>query len=230
VYAVPEEKYNLLKSQESDEDAADDAERRNTLDSLKKQFVRITHRDIQLAKSVMDAYGISYIQSKGESDQLCAYLVKSNYAWACVSDDMDMFLYGCPRVLRHVSLLNHTAVLYDTEHILWDLQMSMDTFRDIMVLSGTDYNIHQETTLHETIQWYQTYAKSLFDPNGANLPFYEWLRQNTNYIQNAEHLAKTRGMFDLSKFPYMHREEIQDILARIPFRVRAPNKPILRTI
>ena len=62
--------------------------------------------------------GISYIEADGEADKWCAKLVLSGKAYACISEDMDMFAYGCPFVLRYVSLCKHNAILYDLEGIL----------------------------------------------------------------------------------------------------------------
>ena len=36
----------------------------------------------------------------GEADKLCALMDKENAVWGCLSDDMDMFIYGCKKVLR----------------------------------------------------------------------------------------------------------------------------------
>jgi len=53
----------------------------------------------------MIAYGVSYIDADGEADQLCASLVLKNKVYACLSEDMDLFVYGCPRVLRYLSFI-----------------------------------------------------------------------------------------------------------------------------
>ena len=129
------------------------------MELLKKQFIRIKDDDIRKVKDLFDAYGVSYYCANGEADQLCAYLNKTEQVWGCISDDMDMFLYGCKFVIRHISLLNHTAVLYDTDKMLSDLKMSSQIFNEIMILSGTDYNINNETSLNETIKWYYEYMK-----------------------------------------------------------------------
>ena len=224
-----EYKYNELKTQideiTPDTNQTTVKELMGEMDALKKQFVRITPAEIQMAKKIMTAYGVLYIESWGESDMLCAYLVRKNYAWACVSDDMDMFLYGCPRVIRHMSLLHHTGVVYETELILMDLGMSMETFRDIMVLSGTDYNIRENTSLVETLRWYEEYAKTQ-----RELPFYEWLAKNTRYIRDKTHLENTRAMFDMSMFPLIHNGEIRAIIDRLPFRNRPVEIQELRAI
>ena len=46
--------------------------------------------------------GIAYYESEGESDYVCAKMVKQKIAFACMSEDMDMFVYGCPKVLRYL--------------------------------------------------------------------------------------------------------------------------------
>ena len=72
---------------------------------------------------------MSIIQSNGESDPLCVELVKTNRAFACLSDDMDMFAYGCPKVLRYLSLINESVIEYNHENILLDLHMNDEEFQ-----------------------------------------------------------------------------------------------------
>jgi len=213
-----EQKYNELQQQleiATPETKEKELEIKHELEMLKKRFVRIKHTDIEVVKELMTAYGVHYIESYGESDQLCAYLVKKAYAWACVSDDMDMFVYGCPRVIRHISLMNHTGVLYDTNSILVELNMTYSTFRDLMVLSGTDYNLSDSATtnLPETMYWFDEYMRSM-----SGLNFYDWVSNNGDYIRDKTHLEKTREMFDLTKFSVLHQNEIRAIISKIPFR------------
>ena len=88
------------------------------MDNLKKKFIRVKQSDIQNVKQLMIAYGVSYIDADGEADELCASLVLKNKVYACLSEDMDLFVYGCPRVLRYLSLLNKTVIMYNTKEIL----------------------------------------------------------------------------------------------------------------
>jgi 5'-3' exonuclease len=93
------------------------------------------------------AYGVDYYESKNEADELCAMITKNGEAWGCFTDDMDMFIYDCPYIIRNLSLLNHTVFLYNKSIILKELEMSDKLFREIMILSGTDYNINSKTSL-----------------------------------------------------------------------------------
>lgn len=213
-----EEKYNDLKR------AAEDSGITETLaqemENLKRQFVRVCDADIQGAKALMRAYGITYFESRGESDQLCAYLVKHNYAWACMSDDMDMFLYGCPRVLRHMSLAKHDVVFYDTEKILADLDMSPDTFLDIAVLSGTDYNLRDTNcTLGDVVEKYTRYCAYLHYSGETTVTFLSWLTENIDSKIDIDRFHKTREMFDLDLFSETKKDEIKRVIDSIPFRL-----------
>jgi hypothetical protein len=164
------------------------------LESLKKQFVRLRFNDIQQIKTLFRYYGVSYYDAHGEADRVCAAMVISGKAWACLSDDMDMFVYGCPRVLRHLSLYHNTVLIYDTNMILKDLQISLDVFRQIAVLSGTDYNTTQTLSIYDSMNCYKLFSNSSA-LNGNTNTFYEWLYQNTTYISNYESLIAAYNMF-----------------------------------
>jgi hypothetical protein len=163
--------------------------RRETLEKLNKQ-----DEDIQKVKKLMNAYGVNYFDANGEADKLCAYLLKNGKAYACMSDDMDMFLYGCDYVIRNLSLMNHTVVLYDTKEILRELKLTKNQFNEIMVLSGTDYNINSNTSLRESMRWYNEYNKYC-STNNNPYGFYLWLVKNTKYVSDYNGLLKTYMMF-----------------------------------
>jgi 5'-3' exonuclease len=221
---VAEDKYNVLKHElevASSGETPADAERKEDLiaemESLKKKFVRIRESDTRQAKELMEAFGVSYLESYGEADQLCAYLMRHNYAWACVSDDMDMFVYGCQRVLRHMSLLQHTAILYNSFAILNDLNISQSHFCEILILSGTDYNIHEKTSLIETFKWFKQFEKYCSHKE-TYIPFYDWLMEHSKYIRDRTKLDKVASMFDLGLFALNNHDEIREIIRILPFR------------
>jgi len=193
-----EQKYNALQAKlQSTNDNEDSKEIIQEMDNLKRQMVKIRDEDIKNVKRLMDAYGVIYYDAPGEADRLCAYLLKNGKAWGCISDDMDMFLYGCKYVIRNVSLMNHTAIYYDTDKILSELDMTENRFCEIMVLSGTDYNMNSNTCLNETIKWYYEYIKYA---NNVNNPygFYVWLLKNTKYITDYSRLINTYRIFQFN--------------------------------
>lgn len=181
---IAEKKYNELKQSLSNSEA--DAEILSEMERLKKQFIRIRKEDIFAVKNLLSTCGVSYYDAPGEADQLCAKMVLNRDAWACLSDDMDMFVYGCTRVMRYVSLMNHTVVFYNVIGILRELEMSMSHFREILVLSGTDYNhdLSESSKLVDLMKQYQIFLHHNPNPNGS---FYTWMcnrAYNTSLIES----------------------------------------------
>ena len=192
------------------------------MEVLRKKMVSMHHTHIQLVKQLIRAYGFPIIESPGEADEMCAKLCLSGIAEMCMSDDMDMFLYGCPVVLRNISLLNHTAVMYDTIKILENLQLSQDEFREIMVLAGTDYSINKkQISITKIVAWYREYKSIHTDKIKT---FYEWLSLEKGVLEDIETAIKCCSMFIVDKLsseetakiihlpPNMNLENIKEIM------------------
>ena len=193
-----EEEFNKLKSILTNNSNIDNDEKQelvNNMDLLKKKFIRISKNDIQNVKQLIRAYGATYYDAPGEADQLCAMLTIKEKVWACLSEDMDMFVYGCPRVIRYFSLLNHTTVLYDMKEILEKLNLTQKELREICILSGTDYNINNENccSIYTTFKYFRTYKNE-----NSSYDFYNWLIKTTDYIKDYELLKKINNMFDIN--------------------------------
>lgn len=193
-----QEEYDKLKRQlESKDDDDDKQDIIAAMDQLKKQIVQINKDKIENVKALIRAYGATYYDAPGEADELCALLVIKKKVWACLSEDMDLFVYGCTRVLRYFSLISHTVVLYYTKGILEELQMNQNEFKQICVLSGTDYNINANgnndtVSLRQTIKYFKKFKETHKIGN-----FYDWLIETTQYINDIELLNKINNMFTL---------------------------------
>lgn len=178
------------------------------MDQLKKQFIVLTKQDIQTTKDLIISFGATYYDAHGEADELCALLVHRKKVWGCLSEDTDMFVYGCENVLRYFSLLNHRVVLYNTKKILTELKITQDEFRELCVLSGTDYSAHyvenepnDVMTMFKVWKHFQKYQKEMTvnDDNTSNekVSFYLWL-QEKKIILHFEALEQINQMFDLN--------------------------------
>jgi 5'-3' exonuclease len=214
----PQQKYDLLKIRKEEKIIAEETfkklneklaeitdyeekrEINGELDSLRRKFVRLSLADLENVKKLMDLCGVSYGVAEGEADKLCAKLVLTKTVYACLSEDMDLFVYGCPRVLRSISLLKSSFVLYDFKKILECLQLTMENFRKICVISGTDYNYtttkSKNINLYKTITYYEKFIESKKSKE-IEQDFYEWLRENTNYIDDYDGLKEIHSMFNL---------------------------------
>jgi len=152
-----EEYYRLINSSEENDS--------QYVNALKKKCIHITKLDVDLIKKLITAFGFTYYDSPSEADEICASLCIKGITWGCVSEDMDMFVYGCPNVIRYISLLNHTCVFYDLSLILKELDISQEILTKICILSGTDYNINYpftDLTLNEIFNYYKQH-KSIDD-------------------------------------------------------------------
>jgi flap endonuclease-1 len=203
-----EKEFNKLKTNLEYNSNMDEDEKHeiiNKMDILKKKFIYISKNQIDSVKSLITNYGMTYCDAPSEADELCAMLVIKGLAWCCLSEDMDMFVYGCPRVLRYLSLMNHTVVLYDTKKILNKIELTPDELREICVISGTDYNSNNQANLYATLKYFKKYKKNLKtnESKTEKVGFYNWLiEENTNYIEidNNESYDKICSIFELNDY------------------------------
>ena len=193
---MAEKKYNELKTLTEGDDATEDQKESAAKEmlTLKQQFIRIREADIASVKELLRQNNTLFYEAKGEADKMCADMVRDDRAWACMSDDMDMFVYGCKRVFRHVNIYNSTIIVYDTKQILYDLMWTQKDMRDILILSGTDYSAADKTiSLDRTVHWFVEYKK--YTRNKRHVDFYTWLCQHTTYIKDYDGLMKTYSLF-----------------------------------
>ena len=161
------------------------------LSKLRKQFIRVKNEYILSVKKLITICGSSYIESSGEADIVCAEMVINGQAWACLSDDMDLFVYGCNRVLRYISLINHTVIFYNFDEILANLKIDFDNFKKILVLSGTDYNTENTNNVFSIFKFYKKFKKTK-----QNICFYDWLEKNSEIFCDKDKLSNILNLFN----------------------------------
>lgn len=192
------ERWLELEKQLNNSNKNDDEDKINEIieemDKEKKRFVKISRRDINDVKNLMTAYGVNMIEAEGEADQVCAKLVQKKLVDGCLSEDMDMFVYGCNKVYRYLSLLNSTVVQYDLRKILECLNLTIKEFKQICILSGTDYNIHldEQVNIYSALKLFGKFKKR----DGED--FFGWLNK-TNRISDYDKLNEVYDMFDIYK-------------------------------
>ena len=214
---IAQNKYNELKDKldaGNETNIKEIKEIKENMEILKKDFIKVHHTDIENVKELIKALGVSYIEAPGEADKLCAKLVCKNNVYACLSEDMDLFVYGTTRVLRYLSLLNKTVIMYDTKSILSQLNLTLDEFKSICIISGTDYETPTDNSLFKTLKYFKKYKKS------DKFDFYEWLDENTNYVDNIYNLYGVISLFNLGNMP-----EYKDFE-----KIRIMNSPINESI
>lgn len=188
VEIIKEKKHAPSASVETTE--IDDIE--DTMRELKKQFVRLRDCDITNVKELLVSFGFATIDAEGEADVLCAKLSIKKRVDACLSDDTDMFVYGCPVVLRHISLLNHSVVSYDTREILKKLALTQQEFKMMCVVCGTDYTqtgtgtpgamanlpVSPETVFKKITKYKTLTAAEIQKHHNSGGGFYDWYSEH----------------------------------------------------
>ena len=160
----------------------------------RKKCLRITNSNIRHVKELMTVMGVSYLEASGEADELCVYLVKKKLAWACMSEDMDMFVYGCQRVLRGYNLEKGTMLQYVMVDILKNLRMTQHEFKEVCLLAGTDYN-KSRFTIFTTMGLFYKYLRR----KKGTMGFYDWLiYTKTITYEYKEVLNRLKDMFQIN--------------------------------
>ena len=196
----------------------------STLHELRKQCVRVRGSELSDVKRLMRAFDMRYIEADGESDNMCAQIVKLGIAHACMSDDMDMLLYNCPKVLRNFNIDQETVIEYDLQQILAMLDVSIYEFRTICVLSGTDYNPHNfDTNIQHRIylsgifENYYRFRKMPVAVKRCHDPviFYEWIK-NTNWLFRGIDVCTLHRVYEIFSVDLTNTqlENIRDVMHR----------------
>jgi 5'-3' exonuclease len=112
-----------------------------------------------------------------------------------MSDDMDMLVYGCNRVLRNVNFTTKTATLYKLDDILNYLKLSYEDFKRLCIVSGTDYYKSNKNIFNI----YNSYQ------NSSNNNLHDWMKVNISI--NFELLETIYHDFDISNTKYEYLNE-----------------------
>ena len=174
----PNKKKTLIKRQKEKADAWEtylkvkDTESKDNLQKLRNQYIRVNQTDVESIKEMMDTFHIRYIQAPHEADEICARMM--GQVQYCMSDDMDMFAYGCPNILRSVNIHTETMLLYNLKEILEELRISKKDFQLICSASGTDY-ADSTLTIYDWFHKYDSFIKS------GGTDFYECIKVSNQF-------------------------------------------------
>lgn len=121
------------------------------LNRLRLQQTRVSQEKITQAKDLIKNHAANafYYEAPEEADEICVLFVRTGLAYACMSDDMDMFLFGCPRVIRCYQLATQYFLFYDTNLIFKKLNITLQDLQQICLLTGESdyqYEAYQESS------------------------------------------------------------------------------------
>ena len=84
--------------------------------------------------------GVPVIQSHGETDPVCAQLIRNKKVDAIISEDTDMLPYGCHTFICGLKERSNTVYKYKLTDVLNTLDLKMTEFIDLCILCGCDYS------------------------------------------------------------------------------------------
>ncbi len=111
--------------------------------------------------------------------------------YACLSEDTDMFVLGIPRVLKYFSLIHHTCVMYQTDTILHHLELNLEDFRHLCIISGTDYN-KRIGNIFTFYKHYTTFKQTKADD------FLQWLGGKYISMQNYYKIQDIKRFYSIT--------------------------------
>lgn len=110
------------------------------VESLKSMIISITEEDLQTSRDLFDHLNIPYIIAPSEAEAYSSYLCIHEKVDAVLSEDTDVLAYGSPVFLSKIDTMSDTIVVINHQRMLDELKMTKDTFLDLCIMLGCDYN------------------------------------------------------------------------------------------
>ena len=104
INAIEEYERLLKEKEEALEECVNTKELEKKLKTIKDKTVYLSSEKMFESQKLMRYLNISYVIAKGESDALCTKYVNIGIAYACMSEDSDLFVFGCKRIIRYIDI------------------------------------------------------------------------------------------------------------------------------
>jgi len=131
------------------------AEEAGDVGEMRKFAARTAKLDkdmIENAKKLIRVLGLPIIQAPSEGEAQTAYMVKKGDAYASISQDYDNLIFGCPLLIRNLSIEGKRKragkfayqivkpEMIKLDKVLDELKIDIDQLTVLAILVGTDYN------------------------------------------------------------------------------------------
>lgn len=177
----------------------------NYFNKIKSQSIKITSEDFKIVEELFAILGIPYFKSPSEAETFCCYLAKHKIVDAVLSEDTDVLAYGAPLFLTKINTSDETVVEMNFDMICKRLELSTDSFRDLCIMCGNDYNdnipkIGPDRSF-KLIRQYQSI---------------EEIEKNTNLDISVLKYQRTRELFSIPedfqfKVPYCEKADLEKL-------------------
>ena len=133
-------KEGLLSLLKKNENVIDIKLIKRKLESMKSMIISITEEDLQLSRDLFDMMDIPYMTATSEAEAYSSYMCIHEKVDAVLSEDTDVLAYGAPLFLTKIDTFTNTVVVISYEKVLEELKMTKETFVDLCIMLGCDYN------------------------------------------------------------------------------------------
>lgn len=113
---------------------------------------RVTPEIIAETKRLVKAFGLPVVEAPSEAEAQATFMVKQGDAYAVATQDADPLMFGCPKVIRNLSLVGkhkrsnkldyqtYKPELFELSEVLNGLGIDHKQFVLLCILIGTDFN------------------------------------------------------------------------------------------
>ena len=109
------------------------------LEKTERQNIRVTWRDFEQLKYLLDSMGIKYIHAPYESDIVIPYIIKKfNLKAFCLSGDTDFLVHNVD-LLANIDINSGYIEHFNIKELREELGLDIKEFVDMSIMMGCDY-------------------------------------------------------------------------------------------
>jgi len=133
--------------------------------NLSRSNVKINKNDINDLISLFKYMNIPYIRANGEADALIGVLYENHSIDSCLSEDMDILVFGCKKMIK---FSDKKVYEYNLDYILEKLNINLDQYIEMCIYFGCDY-LKPLGKVSPNIIYNNIYNKTTFELLNKNL-------------------------------------------------------------
>lgn len=164
-------------SSSEDDGAKEPTEVANLLKKLEREVNYVTGSHIYWTKQMFEECGITYHIANGEADQLLYYYSTQPDVYAIATNDTDLIVYGCNKIIRNIDFDAETFQLVE-KRVICDcmtkksnIPIDIADIRMASSLAKNDYFHDSPYDFYDAISFVKTHKKTV----GRKQPFVDWI-------------------------------------------------------
>lgn len=126
--------------------------------NYEKQTSPVKDEDKECAREIIEAFGFPSMVAHGEAEGLCSFLTHKNCD-AVLTEDSDVLVYGAKLMIFNLKIKDETANAIVCDDLLRAMKITRETFLDLCIFLGCDYNKDVETGKPFCIKGYDPSSK-----------------------------------------------------------------------